>query len=248
MWASNLVDGSVAQPRLYCALRSLSPSIGVFFFYYFLIFFFFFPVPTRFCLCRAAMSSETGDAGPAEVEPMPGYLDLISKASSVMLGAWRDCGACGLELSKRTLLDNAYITLTEIALFFFCAFLWTQVRRGLTERLFEVGGTQSQHNQVPQAPHGWLSCSRSERARRLVSLIRAPALQKCGLWACRPPPPRSCYWRHMPWAGRERLNVSQWVSKALTNIWSGWRMHTDIKHTLICACLGKTFELNMCKK
>ncbi|XP_035508592.1 ceramide synthase 1 [Morone saxatilis] len=83
------------------------------------------------------MSSHTGDTGPVEVEPMPGYLDLITRASTVMLGAWRDCSTCGLELSKRTLLDNAYITFTEIALFFFCAFLWTQVRRGLTESLFK---------------------------------------------------------------------------------------------------------------
>ncbi|XP_034738528.1 ceramide synthase 1 [Etheostoma cragini] len=83
------------------------------------------------------MSGHTGDAGPVEVEPMPGYLDLITKASTVMLGAWRDCSPCGLELSKQTLLDNANITLTEITLFFFCAFLWTQIRRGLTESLFQ---------------------------------------------------------------------------------------------------------------
>lgn len=89
------------------------------------------------------MSSHSEDTGPVEVEPMPGYLDLITRASTVMLGAWRDCSSCGLELSKRTLLDNAYITLTEIALFFFCAFLWTQVRRGLTESLFKVGDTHN---------------------------------------------------------------------------------------------------------
>lgn len=91
------------------------------------------------------MDSHTADAGPLEVEPMPGYLDLITKASTVILGAWRDCSTCGLELSKRTLLDNAYITVTEIALFFFCAYLWTQVRLGLTESLFKVGEAQSQH-------------------------------------------------------------------------------------------------------
>lgn len=95
------------------------------------------------------MSSHSEDAGePVEVEPMPGYLDLITRASTVMLGAWRDCSSCGLELSKRTLLDNAYITLTEIALFFFCAFLWTQVRRGLTESLFKVGDTRSYNTQA----------------------------------------------------------------------------------------------------
>ncbi|XP_037530576.1 ceramide synthase 1 [Nematolebias whitei] len=83
------------------------------------------------------MSSDGGSAGPVEVEPMPGYWELLSRGSSVMLGAWRDCGTCGLELSRQTLLDNAYITWTEIALFFFCAVLWTMVRRALTESLFE---------------------------------------------------------------------------------------------------------------
>ncbi|XP_026160593.1 ceramide synthase 1 [Mastacembelus armatus] len=83
------------------------------------------------------MSGRTGDAGPAEVEPMPGYLDLISGASSVMRGAWRDCSSCGVELSRRTLLENAHITWTEVALFFFSAFLWTQARRGLTRCLFK---------------------------------------------------------------------------------------------------------------
>ncbi|XP_061883731.1 ceramide synthase 1 isoform X1 [Entelurus aequoreus] len=78
------------------------------------------------------MDAQTGD-----VEPMPGYLDLISRASGVMWTAWRECSQCGLHLSRRTLLDHAYITCTEIALFFFCAFLWTQIRRGLTERLFK---------------------------------------------------------------------------------------------------------------
>ncbi|XP_034035728.1 ceramide synthase 1 isoform X1 [Thalassophryne amazonica] len=76
-------------------------------------------------------------AGAGEVEPMPGYVDLISRASVTMWDAWTDCSSCGLELSKQTLLDNAYITCMEIALFFFCAFLWTQMRRGLTEILFK---------------------------------------------------------------------------------------------------------------
>ncbi|XP_029938724.1 ceramide synthase 1 [Salarias fasciatus] len=83
------------------------------------------------------MGGHAGSAEPVEVEPMPGYLDLITRASTIILGAWRDCSNCGLELSKQTLLDNAYITWVEIALFFFCAFLWTQVRRGLTESLFK---------------------------------------------------------------------------------------------------------------
>ncbi|MEQ2218248.1 hypothetical protein XENOCAPTIV_000491 [Xenoophorus captivus] len=84
------------------------------------------------------MGSDAGGAGPVEVEPMPGYWELITSGSGVMLSAWRDCSDCGLELSKQTLLDNAYITWTEIALFFFCAFLWTMIRKGLTESLFKV--------------------------------------------------------------------------------------------------------------
>ncbi|XP_041861726.1 ceramide synthase 1 [Melanotaenia boesemani] len=83
------------------------------------------------------MGSDAGSAGPVEVEPMPGYLELITRSSTVMLGAWRDCSSCGLELSKRTLLDNAYITWTEIALFVLCALLWTILRRRLTESLFK---------------------------------------------------------------------------------------------------------------
>ncbi|KAL1023284.1 hypothetical protein UPYG_G00038700 [Umbra pygmaea] len=75
--------------------------------------------------------------GIVEVEPMPGYTDLITRASTVMLGAMRDCSACGLDFSKRTLLDNAYITWTEIGLFFVCAVMWTQIRRGLTQCLFK---------------------------------------------------------------------------------------------------------------
>ncbi|XP_063057181.1 ceramide synthase 1 [Engraulis encrasicolus] len=71
------------------------------------------------------------------VEPMPGYLDLISKAYTVMTSALRNCGDCGLELSTRTLLDNAYITFTEMGLFFLCAVMWTQTRRGLTHCLFK---------------------------------------------------------------------------------------------------------------
>ncbi|XP_067085708.1 ceramide synthase 1 [Osmerus mordax] len=90
------------------------------------------------------MDSRTGDDsmsdGAVEVEPMPGYVDFITKASTVMYGAFRDCNTCGLELSKNTLLDNAYITWTEIGLFFLCAVMWTQIRRGLTECLFKPFG------------------------------------------------------------------------------------------------------------
>ncbi|KAM9384575.1 ceramide synthase 1 [Pholidichthys leucotaenia] len=83
------------------------------------------------------MGSHAGNTEPVEVEPMPGYWEFITRSSSVMLDAWRDCSGCGLELSKQTLLDNAYFTWTELALFVFCAYLWTQVRLGLTESLFK---------------------------------------------------------------------------------------------------------------
>ncbi|XP_028857039.1 ceramide synthase 1 [Denticeps clupeoides] len=75
------------------------------------------------------------DAGPAK--PMPGYGDLVAGAYATMLGAFRDCEACGVELSRRTLLENARVSPTEIGLFFACVVLWTQVRRGLTTCLFQ---------------------------------------------------------------------------------------------------------------
>lgn len=115
------------------------------------------------------MGSHHGGAEPVEVEPMPGYFELISKASSAMLGAWSDCDACGLELSKKTLLDNANITWTEITLFFFCAFLWTQVRRGLSERLFKVGIISSNTTQADAT----VNLLTSLIMNRLIYLIRA---------------------------------------------------------------------------
>ncbi|KAG9350675.1 hypothetical protein JZ751_024564 [Albula glossodonta] len=71
------------------------------------------------------------------VEPMPGYIELITRGYAVMVSALKDCNACGLENSKRTLLDNAYITWVEIGLFLLCAVMWTMMRRGLTECLFK---------------------------------------------------------------------------------------------------------------
>lgn len=73
-----------------------------------------------------------------EMESMPGYMELITRAYSVMFSVFRDCKDCGLELSRRTLLDHAYITWMEIFMFFMCAVMWTKVRRGLTFYIFEV--------------------------------------------------------------------------------------------------------------
>lgn len=73
-----------------------------------------------------------------EMEIMPGYMELITRAYSVMFSAFRDCKDCGLERSRRTLLDHAYITWMEIFMFLMCAVIWTKVRRGLTVYIFEV--------------------------------------------------------------------------------------------------------------
>ncbi len=73
-----------------------------------------------------------------EMEIMPGYMELITRAYSVMFSAFRDCKDCGLELSRRTLLGHAYITWTEIFMFLMFAVMWTKVRRGLTVHIFEV--------------------------------------------------------------------------------------------------------------
>lgn len=68
---------------------------------------------------------------------MPGYIDLVGRASTVMHGALKDCSSCGLELSKRTLLENAYITWMEIGMFLLFAVMWTQIRQALSEYLFK---------------------------------------------------------------------------------------------------------------
>lgn len=73
-----------------------------------------------------------------EMEIMPGYIELITRAYSVIFSAFRDCKDCGLELSSKTLLDHAYITWTEIFMFIMCAVMWTKVRRGLAVYIFEV--------------------------------------------------------------------------------------------------------------
>uniref|UniRef100_A0A8C2IW03 Ceramide synthase 1 n=1 Tax=Cyprinus carpio TaxID=7962 RepID=A0A8C2IW03_CYPCA len=73
-----------------------------------------------------------------EMEIMPGYMEFITRAYSVMFSAFRDCtDRCGLELSRKTLLDHAYISWMEIFMFLMCAVMWTKVRRGLTMFVFE---------------------------------------------------------------------------------------------------------------
>lgn len=79
------------------------------------------------------------DDGPSNngMEVMPGYLELVTRACTVMSSAFRDCKDCGLEMSTRTLLDHAHITCKEIFLFFACMVMWTQMRKGLTTFVFQ---------------------------------------------------------------------------------------------------------------
>lgn len=91
-----------------------------------------------------------------EMESMPSYMEFIIRAYSVMFSAFRDCKDCGLELSRRTLLDHAYITWTEIFMFFMCAVMWTKVRKGLTVYIFEVNTPKkSPSMQMQQVTHGY---------------------------------------------------------------------------------------------
>ncbi|XP_048832538.1 ceramide synthase 1-like isoform X2 [Brienomyrus brachyistius] len=70
-------------------------------------------------------------------EPPPGFSELISRGYAAMLGVLQDCGDCGVELSRRTLLENAHITWTEIGLFAMCAVMWTALRLRLARCLFK---------------------------------------------------------------------------------------------------------------
>ncbi|KAJ8270947.1 hypothetical protein GJAV_G00121050 [Gymnothorax javanicus] len=70
-------------------------------------------------------------------EPMPSYVELFSRGYAVMLQAYKDCGSCGWELSRKALLDNASLTWTEVGLFFACAVMWTLSRRVLTTCIFQ---------------------------------------------------------------------------------------------------------------
>ncbi|KAL4658881.1 ceramide synthase 1-like isoform X1 [Arapaima gigas] len=73
-----------------------------------------------------------------EIEPIvSGYSDLVSRGYAVIFRELRDCTDCGLELSRRTLRDNAHISYIEVVLFVLCALLWTTVRRALTDSLFK---------------------------------------------------------------------------------------------------------------
>ncbi|XP_048416165.2 ceramide synthase 1 [Stegostoma tigrinum] len=71
------------------------------------------------------------------VQPMPGYGELLEKGFSRMNTAIAECTDCGFELSKRTLLENASLTVTEGFLFLICAVAWTLLRKAASRYLFQ---------------------------------------------------------------------------------------------------------------
>lgn len=68
----------------------------------------------------------------------PGYADLIIRGYAVVHSAVRDCTNCGLELSKNTFHNNAYLTWREVGIVCICAILWTITRRKLASCLLQV--------------------------------------------------------------------------------------------------------------
>ncbi|XP_048469894.1 uncharacterized protein cers1 [Rhincodon typus] len=71
------------------------------------------------------------------VQPMPGYGELLEKGFSRMNTAMAECTDCGFELSKRTLLENASLTVNEGFLFLICAVAWTLLRKAASRYLFQ---------------------------------------------------------------------------------------------------------------
>ncbi|KAK6468205.1 ceramide synthase 1-like [Huso huso] len=81
-----------------------------------------------------------GNISVRTVEPMPGYADLITRSCSALLSAFNECRGCGFELSKRTLLENAILTWSDIVLFAVCALGWTVLRQALSAYIFRPLG------------------------------------------------------------------------------------------------------------
>ncbi|KAL7867050.1 hypothetical protein AOLI_G00148640 [Acnodon oligacanthus] len=85
------------------------------------------------------MDGTTGVAeeGGTSVEALPGYTELLSGSYSAVLGALRECTDCGLEPSARALREHARLSPVEIAVFFMCVVMWTELRRALSAHVFE---------------------------------------------------------------------------------------------------------------
>ncbi|MFT7818746.1 ceramide synthase 1-like [Arapaima gigas] len=71
------------------------------------------------------------------VQPMPGYVDLVTQAYGTMVKAVQDCGECSLQQSTQALHDNAYLTWAEVGLFLLGVVLWTVARHCFTTCLFQ---------------------------------------------------------------------------------------------------------------
>uniref|UniRef100_A0A8B9LQL6 Ceramide synthase 1 n=1 Tax=Astyanax mexicanus TaxID=7994 RepID=A0A8B9LQL6_ASTMX len=75
--------------------------------------------------------------GGASLEPLTGFTELLSASYRAMLGALKECADCGLEPSARALREHAHLSPSEVALFFVCVVMWTELRRTLTAHVFE---------------------------------------------------------------------------------------------------------------
>ncbi|XP_069784135.1 ceramide synthase 1 [Narcine bancroftii] len=71
------------------------------------------------------------------VEPMPSYGEMLLRSFSCMKTAIAECTDCGLELSRRTLVENASLWPAEGVLFLVCAVGWTLLRKAATRYLFQ---------------------------------------------------------------------------------------------------------------
>ncbi|KAG5285536.1 hypothetical protein AALO_G00004490 [Alosa alosa] len=83
------------------------------------------------------MDNNRADVISSGTLPAPGYADLIIRGYNVVRGAVRDCTNCGLELSKSTFHNNAYLTWREVGIVCLCAVLWTISRRKLATCLLQ---------------------------------------------------------------------------------------------------------------
>ncbi|XP_038633933.1 ceramide synthase 1 isoform X1 [Scyliorhinus canicula] len=83
------------------------------------------------------MEVGVGKQGVRMVQPMPGYSEVLVKSFSCLNAAIAECRDCGLQLSKRTLLENASLTAAEAFLFLICAVGWTLLRKAASRYLFQ---------------------------------------------------------------------------------------------------------------
>ncbi|KAG9266937.1 ceramide synthase 1 [Astyanax mexicanus] len=82
-------------------------------------------------------SPAVSEGGGASLEPLTGFTELLSASYRAMLGALKECADCGLEPSARALREHAHLSPSEVALFFVCVVMWTELRRTLTAHVFE---------------------------------------------------------------------------------------------------------------